>query len=355
MFMLKSARVPERTYAIVMWLVSIVFAGFLIGLGNLVIGDLPQLDQDIRQEQFVDAAAQAKLNVASKALREQRSDLNAKSEDARLKLDQARNTYTSANETFETWIKTRTATVDPNQDPEVIRRTQSLEVLKGQERSAQSVVEKLDEEQLLLSREENDLSQQQSSLNEAGRPAYEKAMFWQDLKVFLWRLAFTLPLLGVAGWLVMKKRKSDYWPLMRGFVIAAVFAFFFELVPYLPSYGGYIRYIVGIGLTLVAGHFIIKNMRAYLLKRQLAEHQVETERRKLVSYEEAFKKMSAKVCPGCDRPVSTTGEAEANFCVHCGMTLFNKCSCCNTRKMAFFRYCMSCGTTSTEIEPAKAV
>jgi hypothetical protein len=350
--MLKSARVPERTYAVVMWLVSIVFAGFLIGLGNLVIGDLPQLDKDIRQEQFVDAQAQAKVDTARQALRTRRTDLNKHVEDARLKVEQARNAYAAANETFETWIKTRTATVDPAQDPDAIRRTKALETLKGTERNAQSVLEKFDEESLALGREENIVEQQQISLNKAGYPAYEKAMFWQEMKVFLWRLSFTLPLLAIAGWLIVKKRKSDYWPLMRGFVIAAVFAFFFELVPYLPSYGGYIRYIVGIGLTIIAGHYIIKNMRSYLLRRQQAEHQVEAERRKLVTYEEAFKKMSAKVCPGCDRPVSTTGEAEANFCVHCGMMLFNKCDGCNTRKMAFFRYCMCCGTTSGEIGQA---
>ncbi len=346
--MLKSARVPERSYAIVMWLVSIVFAGFLIGLGNLVIGDLPHLDQDVRPEKFVDQAAQAKLNAASRALQLRRDDLNKRLEDARLKLEQARNAYVSANETFETWIKTRTATTDPNQDPEVIRRTQSLETLKNRERDAQAAVEKLDEEQLSLTRDDSAISQRQTDLTSAGYPAYEKARFWQELKVFLWRLAFTLPLLLIAAWLVMKKRKSDYWPLMRGFVIAALFAFFFELVPYLPSYGGYIRYIVGIALTLVAGHYIIKNMRAYLVRRQQAEHQVEAERRKLLSYEEAFKKMSAKICPGCDRPVATTGDAEANFCVHCGMTLFNTCTKCEARKMAFFRYCMSCGTQSVD-------
>lgn len=351
--MLKSARVPERTFAVVMWLVSLVFASFLIGLGNLVIGDLPQLDKDIRLEQFVDANAQAKINTSRKVLRDRRSALNERLEDARLKQEQARNAYAAANETFETWIKTRTATVDPAQDPEVIRRTKALEALKGTERDAQSVVEKLDEDVLAVGRQDNAVEQEQSTLNTTGQPAFEKAMFWQEMKVFLWRLLFTLPLLAIAGWMVIKKRKSDYWPLMRGFVIAAVFAFFFELVPYLPSYGGYIRYLVGIGLTVVAGHYIIKNMRAYLLRRQQAEHQVEAERRKLVTYEEAFKKMSAKVCPGCDRPVSTTGEAEANFCVHCGMTLFNKCNSCHTRKMAFFRYCMSCGTTSAEIEPAK--
>jgi predicted RNA-binding Zn-ribbon protein involved in translation (DUF1610 family) len=104
-------------------------------------------------------------------------------------------------------------------------------------------------------------------------------------------------------------------------------------------------------LTGIAGHYLIKNMRAYLERRQSVEHQAEEERRKLVSHEEAFKKMAAKVCPGCDRPIATTGDAEANFCVHCGMTLYDHCRKCDTRKMAFFRYCMTCGT---DAEPVAA-
>ncbi len=350
----KSERVPEKIFTIAMWVVSVVFAGFLIGLGNLVLGDLPRLDTNLTQEQFVDGNGLSKLRGEVAGVPAQLSKIDSQLEVARLKLEQAEQSTRNTQDTFDTWIRTRTVTTDAGQDPEVISRTRQVETLKGVEGEAQSVVDRLNRERLDLDQklQANQLAQQ--ALQDDAYPAYEKALFAQELKVFLWRLLFTLPLLVIAGWLTLKKRKSDYWPLMRGFVLAAAFAFFVELVPYLPSYGGYIRYIVGIVLTGIAGHFLIRNMRAYLERRQLAEVQAEDERRKLVSHEEAFKKMAASICPGCDRPVATTGDVQANFCVHCGMTLFNNCVTCDTRKMAFFRYCMSCGTSADAGEKSAA-
>ena len=64
-----------------------------------------------------------------------------------------------------------------------------------------------------------------------------------------------------------------------------LFAFFVELVPYLPSYGGYVRYGVGIVITLIIGHYAIKNMRAYLEKQKLIEQLPDADRRKDLSYE----------------------------------------------------------------------
>lgn len=348
MDMIKGARVPERIYRGVLWLVSVVFAGFIIGFGNLVIGDLPMVDEQVVSAPADDTPAIRQIRSQIAQLERDKAGIDDKLEIQRLQLEQAQRASTTANDTFRAWIAARTATTNPQQDPEVLSRTRELEQLKGNERAIQQAIADLENQRAPLDQRETALRTQENDLIAAAWPAQERAMFWQELRVFGLRLLLTLPMLAVAAWMVVKKRKSDHWPLMRGFVLAAVFVFFVELVPYLPSYGGYVRYIVGIALTFAAGHFLIKNMRAYLAQRQEVEAQAEQERRKRVSHDEAFKKMAAKVCPGCDRPISTTGDAEANFCVHCGMTLFDHCQACNTRKMAFFRFCMTCGTPAKD-------
>lgn len=355
MDMIKGVRVPERIYRGVLWLVSVVFAGFIIGFGNLVIGDLPMVDEQVVSAPADDTPAVRQVRGQIAQLERDKAGIDDKLEIQRLQLDQAQRASTTASETFRAWIAARTATTNPQQDPEVLARTRELEQLKGNERAIQQAIATLENERAPLDQRETALRGQENDLIAAAWPAQERAMFWQELRVFGLRLLITLPMLAVAAWMVIKKRKSDHWPLMRGFVLAAVFVFFVELVPYLPSYGGYVRYAVGIVLTFAAGHFLIKNMRAYLAQRQEGEAQAEQERRKRVSHDEAFKKMAAKVCPGCDRPISTTGDAEANFCVHCGMTLFDHCHACNTRKMAFFRFCMTCGTPAKEDAPAAAL
>jgi hypothetical protein len=342
--MLKSLRVPERLFQLAGWAVSVVFAGFLIGLGGKLVGDLPGVDQYVTLQQYMDPVAVRRVTIARDSIVRLERDLSAAQERARLTLTAASNAYRSRRESFDNWIATRVATTDPRQDPEVLRRTAELDQLKAGERAAQTGVERLDAALLQTSQALEAQRDEELRLERAARSRYERAKFRQELRVFGIRLALTLPFLLLATWLVVRKRRSQYWPLFRGFVLFALFAFFFELVPYLPSYGGYVRYGVGVILSGLAGLYVIRAMRRYVARRAEVERQTEAERRRSLGYEEALKRMAGGVCPGCERPIAaSTAEAPSNFCVHCGMTLFDHCTACHVRKNAFFQYCPACG------------
>ena len=353
--MFKFLRVPEKLFALVMWLVSLAFAAFLIGLGGRIVADLPRLEQPLSVDDFVQPrGALAALDGELKGLEPRVRDAAAQSQQAALALESARNAYNAARATHQNWLATRTATTDPQQDPEVLRRTRELDTLKAAEREAQKATEALRQAQLDLAQNADALRARQDGLREQAQTAWQRALFGQELRVFGWRLALTLPLLGVAGWLWARRRGSDYWPLFRGFVLFAGFTFFVELVPYLPSWGGYVRYAVGVVLTAVVGHYVIKAMRRYLARRQAVAQQSEAERRQGLAADDAVKKLAANVCPACERPVLTTGTAPANFCVHCGLKLFDQCGTCQTRKNAFFHYCPSCGSGAEAAGSARA-
>lgn len=351
--MLKSLRVPERLFQIASWLLSLFFASFLIGLGGKIVGDLPGVDQSLTIEQFMNPAQVARSHAVRDSLARVGRDRQQERERAALRLAAASNGYRSSRASFDAWIATRTATTDPAQDPEVLDRTRQLDKLKSDERAAQADVERLDA-QLLSVQQATDANQRLSNDQEAAASGrFEAARNRQQLRVFGIRLLITLPLLLIAGWMVMRKRMSEYWPLARGFVIFALFVFFVELVPYLPSYGGYVRYGVGVVVTAIAGVYLIRAMRAYVARREEAQRRSESERRQAIGYEEAIKRVSTGVCPGCERAIATTGTgAQANFCVHCGMTLFDQCRSCTTRKNAFFHFCPACGVETDALAPA---
>ncbi len=110
------------------------------------------------------------------------------------------------------------------------------------------------------------------------------------------------------------------------------------------------RYALGIVITVVVGRYAIVAMQRYLERQRVAEQQSEAVRRKSLSYEHAIKSVTAGTCPGCERGFKVH-DGETNFCMHCGMKLFDHCRACTRRKNAFFHYCPHCGVDKPDGEP----
>ena len=349
--MSKALRLSEKWFRRGLWLVALVFAGFLIGLGGTIVGDLPKVEAPLALDDFLEQSAVQPLRTQARDARQAEQDAQAALEQARLQHTKARTETQAARETFDNWLAARSATQRAEHDPEVIARTQALDVLKARERTAQQAAQ-AQEQALLDARQAQQAAQRR--LSDLEQTGYEKMAAEQrrvELRVFLYRLALTLPLLVAAGWLFAKKRKSTYWPFVWGFIFFALFAFFVELVPYLPSYGGYVRYVVGIVVTALVGRYAILALNRYLERQKQAESLPDQERRKELSYDVALARLAKGVCPGCERPVDLKNE-QIDFCPHCGIGLFDRCGACRTRKSAFARFCHACGTGTHARPPA---
>lgn len=341
----KSSRWSETWFRRGLWLVAVVFASFLIGLGSSVVDDLPRVEQRLDTDDFLDLAQVQPLRVQQERLAAaQRQAMEARDQ-AQLQWQQARSDTQVARDSFNSWIATRSATQRSEQDPEVLQRNQALEQLRQTERKAQQALQ--DQEQALLNARQQAarVSNQLAEMEEVARQALHKAERAQELRVFLYRLAITLPLLVLAGWLFVKKRKSAWWPFVWGFIFFALFAFFVELVPYLPSYGGYVRSLVGIVVTVLVGRWAIVALQRYLERQRQAEALPANERRTQLSYDKAWAHLSKGVCPGCERSVDLK-DGVTDYCPHCGIGLYEQCHACNARTSSFAKFCYSCGAVA---------
>lgn len=343
--MSKGLRLTEKWMQRGLWLVAFVFAGFLIGLGGKVVDNMWRVEPPAQFDSFIDPVRGPAVRTAAAEADAHRIAATEKLAQARQRHAVAESNTRTAQQTFDNWLSTRRATARPDQDPELIARTRELDVLKAAERGALAAVEAQQQALLDATQARDRASAEWSRLVEPAREAAVKAGKAQELRVFLYRLAMTLPLLLAAAWLFAKKSHGQYWPFVWGFIFFALFAFFVELVPYLPSYGGYVRYGVGIVLTAVIGRYAIVSLARYLERQKASEALPEVKRRETLRYDSAMARLEKGVCPGCERAVDLK-DAKLDFCPHCGIGLFDRCGHCTARKSAFARFCFACGTAA---------
>ena len=343
--MSRGVRWSERWFQRALWLVAVLFALFLNGLGGLIVNDLPRVEGTLTREQFIDPQALARIRAAQQSQQDALQANTDALQQARLQFKVAQSNTAAAMQTFSNWLATRHVTAQAAQDPELIRRTQELDALKATELAARQRTLTLEQQVLQLNQSMDASQRALARLQDSADTRLIAAQRHRELVVFLYRLVLLLPLLLLAAWLFARKRGSLYWPFVWGFIFFALFAFFVELVPYLPSYGGYVRYLVGILLTVVIGVYAIRALQRYLERQRAQEQMPDLQRREQLSYDLVLTRLAKKVCPGCERTIDP-GATGNNFCEHCGIGLFDICGQCHTRKSAFVHFCPGCGASA---------
>ncbi|MGY3087018.1 FtsZ-binding cell division protein ZapB [Hymenobacter sp. UYAg731] len=348
----------ERTSKLVYTLISLVLCGFLIALSEKIIGDLDPASQRPQLESFA-SKGRAALEDQLAVLQLEAETLQDKNEAIEQTIATARQNYDNEKQSFENWIKTRKTLGSPDKDQEVVDRARKLDEYYKIEQDWRSKlnVRKL---QINARNKQKELIQKQlDKENQSAQIRFDAALRWHDLKIFLIRLLFVGPILGLGIFFFVRYRKHKFWPLYFGFSLFSLYAFFVGLVPYLPSYGGYIRYTVGIALSVGLGYYAIKRIRAYMEQKQEELKSSTQERARNVQLEVAEKALENHFCPSCGKdfiikkweaPAKTIGnealQVVTDFCRHCGLNLFVDCHNCGHKNFAHLPFCASCGAKS---------
>lgn len=346
---------PARLLRIASWAIAIVFAVFLNMLGSLVIRDMAFAPSGgpPAVEQFADAPAKARLDAARRHLLAQRDALAEKVDTLEVARGRAAKEYAAEKESFRNWLATRAVTGDGASDPDLLARTRKLDTLQAVVVDWQHQIDAIGDQQRALTSQQNQVDTQIAEADAAAERRFDEATRRYEMQVFGLRLALTLPILLVAIWLFIRYRKARYWPFVYGFGLFALSAFFIELVPYLPNFGGYVRVLVGIVLTVFAGLYMMKAFQRYAERKRLELQQDRGERARTIGYEKAVRSLEKKRCPSCDKQWNLGGD-DSTFCVHCGLRLFNVCGECGGRNFFFFPHCHQCGVAQGTESPVSS-
>jgi predicted RNA-binding Zn-ribbon protein involved in translation (DUF1610 family) len=347
----------EKRSRLIYYSISLILCSFLILLCNKIIDDIDNATTKPSIEIFENKTSLAQLSTTSNRLNVQSEGLYSQKVLIAKTIKTAKENYFNEKQSFDNWVETRKTLGSPDKDQEVIYRAKKLDEIHKVEEDWKFKLEILQSEIEVISKQNNRVQQLIEVEKKQAETKLDNAIKRYELKVFLIRLLLVAPILALGIFFFIRFRRHKFWPLYFGFTLFAFYAFFFGLVPYLPSYGGYVRYAVGIVVSVGLGYYSIKTIRKYIDTKQ-AELKVSTEERsKKVQTEVAEKALENHYCPSCGKDFiikrwefplkgkeSELSTTVTDFCRHCGLELFSNCKKCENKNFAHLPYCSSCGT-----------
>lgn len=207
------------------------------------------------------------------------------------------------------------------------------------------------EQKRLAEDEKQALDAQINELLIPAREEYSELVRKHRMWLATLELCLLVPLLVLAGFLVIRRNQSVYFPVFLAFGVATLIKAFWVVNKYFPAQ--YVKYILiltllaGVGKVLVHAIGIVAFPGKNWLQKQ---------------YREAYERF---LCPICEYPIRTgprrflywtrrtvhktiphSGDSEAEqtySCPSCGTRLFEECSSCHHVRHSLLTHCSSCG------------
>jgi len=341
----------------ILWGITIILSVFLINLGDRILDDVNDWFDSPHIETFQDNEIHDQLKKEKSELDKRISSVKEKMYHVSKSMEIADRRYQSEKKSFEIWLKARKVIGTPEEDSRIRLRASRLDKYRQVQEAWSNRIGTLELKIRDINREKDSVNEKRKVQVRKERKKYNAAYKKYTIYLFLIRLVFVLPILGFGIFLLIKFKSSRLKPLIRGYVIFALYIFFVGLVPYLPSFGGYIRYTVGIALTVFAGIYVVKQLAVFAEKKKAELEESTEERSRNIKHETALKAYHSHCCPSCEKDflmknwqpktkvlTDVVLEDEApSFCQHCGLRLFEKCPECGTRNFSHFPFCSSCG------------
>lgn len=346
----------NRLKTILYFFISLILAGFLIGLSSNLLEDMGDVIYRPSLEEFENQELKNELISSREVYEQKQTEYREQLRSTYAAQEFAQKQKDAEQTSFDNWLKTRTSLGKVEHDKEVLSRIKELDDLQAVVLSWQSRSDSIN----TLVRENNQKIEEinVTLYEQVTKPAYkaqESEYRALVVKNFLFRLLFALPILALGVYFFLKKRKSKFAPLYNGFTLFSVYVFFVGLVPYFPDFGGYVKYIVGIILTIGLASYAIKKILAYSEQRKKELVVSREERAKKLENTVVEKAFNAKVCPSCGKSIllSPWEKQEkikvegmlvaANYCRFCGLQVMCNCESCGERNFAHLPFCVNCG------------
>ena len=94
--------------------------------------------------------------------------------------------------------------------------------------------------------------------------------------------------------------------MVWGYGIFSLYVFLVGLVPNLPSFGGYIRLVAGVLLTVLTAYYVVRQLNGYLAMKQEELEASTQDRAARIQDEKALQAFQSHTCPSCERDFSIT-------------------------------------------------